>query len=69
MVKGIIKRTCTRLFAGKVSQRWSECIDIALEAAPAWTAVTREHELDVRIILSALIAGAQIPFVHAPSFL
>ena len=56
--KGIIKRTCTRLFAGKVAQRWSECIDVALEVAPAWTAVTREHELNVRTILAAGISGA-----------
>ena len=51
--KGIISRACTRLFSGKVSQRWSECIDSALEIAPAWTAATREHELNVRSILAA----------------
>ena len=41
---GKIKRTRTRQCAGKVAQRWSECIDVALEVAPAWTAVNREHE-------------------------
>ena len=51
--KGIVSRTCTRLSSGKVSQRWSECIDSALEIAPAWTAATREHELNVRSILVA----------------
>ena len=45
--RGIIKRTKTRLFAGKVSVRWSESIDYALEVSPAWSAVVSEHDLNI----------------------
>ena len=51
--RGHIKRTRTRLSSGKVAQRWSECIEAALVKAPAWSAVNRELELNVRTILAA----------------
>ena len=54
--RGFIKRTKTRLFAGKVSVRWSECIENALEVCPAWTSVIRTHNMTVRSIHAASLA-------------
>ena len=53
---GVIKRTRTRLNSGKVCVRWSECISHALEVSPAWSAVNRDVNLNVRTLLNALVA-------------
>ena len=52
---GILSRTRTRLRSGKVASRWSECLEHALVAAPAWRA-SFEHSLSVRHILTALLS-------------
>ena len=56
--KGIISRTRSRLKAGKVSCRWSESINAALEVAPHWVSVMKEYGLSVRTLISASLSRA-----------
>ena len=51
--RSFISRTRTRLKAGKVLCRWSECLELALEVAPAWNATTNIHFLTARQIFAA----------------